>query len=183
MNAKTVLIPVAHGSESLETVAIANVLRRGGLQVTLASIETDLTVDGTLDIRLTADRFLGDVLSASYDLIVVPGGSKGSEALSACAALIERLRQQRAASQWYGAICAAPAVVLSPHGLLEGRRATCYPAFRDRLAQYVDEAVVVDGNCVTSAGPGTAVAFALKLVELLCGHDKAQQVAAAALVR
>ncbi len=183
MNTKTILIPVAHGSESLETVTIANILRRAGLSVTLASIESDLTVHATLDIRLTADRLLKDVIDEPFDLIALPGGSKGAEAFSACVPLIDRLMKQRASQGWYAAICAAPAIALAPHGLLEGRRATCYPALRDRLDQYVDEPVVVDGNCITSAGPGTAIAFSLKLVELLAGADKARQVAEAALVR
>lgn len=182
MNDKTVLIPVANGSESLETVAIANILRRAGLSVTLASIESGLAIDATLGIRLTADRLFKDLKGERFEMIVLPGGSKGAEALSACDGLISMLRQQRNEGRWYAAICAAPAVVLAPHGLLEGQRATCYPAFNQKLSDYVNEPVVVDGHCVTSAGPGTAIAFALQLVELLAGAGKSEQVAAAALV-
>jgi len=79
----------------------------------------------------------------------------------------------------YGAICASPAVVLEHHGLLTGRRATCHPGFVDQLKERdsVDERVVVDGNCLTSRGPGTAVEFALALVEQLYGKDKREEVA------
>ena len=182
MNGKKVLIPIAHGSESLETVTIANILRRGNIGVTLASIEPELQVNATLDIRLLADRALKEVLQEPFDLIALPGGSKGAEALGACAPLIDKLRAQRESSRWYAAICAAPAVALAPHGLLEGRRAPCYPGFRERIAQFVDAPVVVDGNCITSAGPGTAIAFALKLVEVLTGAETANKVATAALV-
>jgi 4-methyl-5(b-hydroxyethyl)-thiazole monophosphate biosynthesis len=177
-----VLIPIAHGSESLETVSIANILRRAGITVTLASIELELVINATLDIRLQADRLLKDLQHERFDLITLPGGSKGSESLGGCASLIEMLKEQREAGRWYGAICAAPALALAPNGLLNERRATCYPSFRDRIPAFVDEPVVVDGNCVTSAGPGTAIPFALKLVELLAGADTAQKVAAAALI-
>jgi 4-methyl-5(b-hydroxyethyl)-thiazole monophosphate biosynthesis len=107
----------------------------------------------------------------------VPGGSAGAAALGKNRALIEMLKQQRSLRRWYAAICAAPALVLAPHDLLEGKRATCYPSFKDQLPRYIEAPVVVDGHCVTSQGPGTALAFALKLVELLQGEDKSRKLA------
>jgi 4-methyl-5(b-hydroxyethyl)-thiazole monophosphate biosynthesis len=90
------------------------------------------------------------------------------------------LIRQQSAGGIYGAICAAPAVVLEPHGLLENRQATCHPGFVQKLnnTSAVASRVVVDGNCVTSRGPGTAMEFSLKLVELLFGKDKMDAVAA-----
>ena len=173
-----VLIPVAHGSESLETVAIANLLRRAELSVTLASIESTITVSATRGLTLTADAFLADVAGKDFDLIVLPGGEKGARAFTSHKMLMEKLRAQRIAHKWYGAICAAPALTLEPHGLLDGKKATCYPAFKDKLLHYVNQPVVVDGHCVTSQGPATAIAFGLKLAELLAGTDMAKQVAA-----
>lgn len=172
------LIAIAHGSESLETVTTANILRRGGVEVTLASIESTPTVIGTRDIRLTADALFSEAGRKDYDMIVLPGGEKGAEALAKHFALIEKLKAQRQQHKWTAAICAAPALVLSDNGLLDGKQATCYPAFREKLIHWVDLPVVVDGHCVTSQGPATAVAFGLKCVEVLCGEPTARKVAA-----
>lgn len=171
-----VLIPIAHGSESLEAVTLVNVLRRAGVDVTLASIESSVMVTGTRDVKLTADDLFSKAGKKDYDMIVLPGGEVGAAALAKHAPLIEKLRAQRKAHKWYGAICAAPALVLSAHGLLDGKQATCYPAFKDKLIHFVNQPVVVDGHCITSQGPATAIAFGLKLVELLCGAQKSRQV-------
>lgn len=171
-----VLVPIANGSESLETVAIVNVLRRAGVAVTLASVEPTLAVSGTRELKLTADAFFKDVAPREWDAIVLPGGLPGAEALGKHAPLIERLRQQRDSGKLYGGICAAPPVALARNGLLDGKRATGYPGI-DGIAQRVDENVVVDGNCITSQGPGTAIAFGLKLVEALVGASKSKEVA------
>ena len=170
------LIPIAHGSESLETITVANILRRGGVEVTLASIESALVVQGTRDIRLTADASYTDAGRKDYDMIVLPGGEQGAESFAKHFALVEKLRAQRQQHRWTAAICASPALVLSQHGLLDGKQATCYPAFRDKLIHYVDQPVVTDGHCVTSQGPATAVAFGIKLVEVLCGEQTARKV-------
>ena len=90
---------------------------------------------------------------------------------------MDKLRAQRQAHRWTGAICASPALVLSAHGLLDGKKATCYPSFRDQLLHYVDLPVVVDGHCVTGQGPASAVAFGLQLVEVLAGAEKRRSVA------
>lgn len=177
-----VLVPIAHGSESLETVAIVNVLRRAEVEVTVASIESDVHVTGTRGVRLTADKRFIQTLDEKFELIALPGGDKGADALSRYAPLIEKLEVQDDKGKWFAAICAAPALVLAPHHLLDKRRATCYPAFKDKLPHFVDQPVVVDGHCVTSQGPATAIAFALKLAELLAGEAKARQVAAGMLV-
>jgi len=177
-----VLVPVAHGSESLETVTIVNLLRRAGIVAVLAGIESGPVIEGTRGLRLVADQPFEETLGETFEMIALPGGEKGAEALSRHAPLIEKLRGQRAAGRWYAAICAAPALTLAPHGLLEGVRATCYPAFRERLPNYVDAPVVVDGHCVTGSGPGTAAAFALRLIELLACAETAQRVAATALI-
>lgn len=176
-----VLIPIADGSESLETVTVANVLRRGGLDVTLAAIGREREVRGTRGIRLLADALFDEVAGRSYDAIVLPGGEAGARALGAHALLIEKLKAQRLAHRWLGGICAAPAFALAPHGLLDGKQATCYPAFREQLLHWVDQAVVADGHCLTSQGPATAIAFGLALVEKLAGSAKRHEVARALL--
>lgn len=177
-----ILIPIAHGSESLETVTLVNVLRRASLPVVLASIETETVVNATRDIRLVADAVLADQLAESFDAIILPGGEGGAQRLAAYRPLIEKLLAQRLAHRWYGAVCAAPALTLSPHGLLDGKQATCHPLFRERLLHFVDRPVVIDGHCMTSQGPGTTMEFALTWVEKLAGESERKRIAGAMLV-
>ena len=119
-----------------------------------------------------------------FHLVVLPGGIPGAEHLRDSAELIGILTRQREKGRLYGAICASPAVVLAHHGLLEGRQATCHPGFIDRLASRdrVEKRVVVDGNCLTSRGRGTAVEFALALVEGIYGEDKREKMAATMVI-
>ena len=181
---KRVLVPIANGTEEIEAVSIIDTVRRAGAEVTVASVETSLQVTASRGVKLVADARISDCVKQTYDCIALPGGMPGAEHLRDCAPLIEKLKQQKQSGRLYGAICASPAVVLQPHGLLQGVRATCFPSMRDRLdpAHASDERVVVDGNCVTSQGPGTAIPFALALVELLFDATKAREVAGAMLV-
>lgn len=171
------LVPVANGVEDIEVVTIVDVLRRAQVEVTVASIERDLTITCARGTKLIADAVLHDIRKDTFELIAVPGGSAGAAALGKNRALIEMIKQNRANRRWYAAICAAPALVLAQHDLLEGKRATCYPSFKDQLPRFIDAPVVVDGHCITSQGPGTALAFALKLVELTLGEDKSRKLA------
>jgi 4-methyl-5(b-hydroxyethyl)-thiazole monophosphate biosynthesis len=186
---KRVLVPIANGTEEIEAVCIIDTLRRAGAEVTVASVETQntasLQITASRGVRLVADAGISDCVDQTYDCIALPGGMPGAEHLRDCAPLIEKLKQQKQSGRLYGAICASPAVALQPHGLLEKTRATCYPGMRGKLdpAYASDDAVVVDGHCVTSQGPGTAIAFALKLVELLFGAQKAREVGRAMLVQ
>jgi len=186
---KRALVPIANGTEEIEAVSIIDTLRRAGAEVTVASVETQnpasLQVTASRGVKLVADARISDCVKQTYDCIALPGGMPGAERLRDCAPLIEKLKQQKQSGRLYGAICASPAVALQPHGLLQGVRATCYPSMRDELdpAYATDEKVVVDGNCVTSQGPGTAIAFALALVELLFDAKKAREVAGAMLVK
>lgn len=180
---KTVLVPVANGSEDIETVTIVDVLHRAGAEVIVASVEKELTVTCAHRTKITCDARIADVAARDFDLIALPGGMPGAERLRDCAPLVAMLQRQKARNAPYAAICAAPAVALAPHGLLDGRKATAYPGFTDALPAAQDARVVVDGNVVTGQGPGTAMAFALALVELLYGRAKAQQVAAPMLFR
>lgn len=178
--AKTALIPIADGTEELEAVAIIDTLRRGGVQVTVASVMPELQVTASRQVKLVADTLIGECVNATYDLIALPGGLPGAEHLRDSAPLVGMLTRQKAEGRLYGAICASPAVALSPHGLLHGLKATCYPGFEEKFtdAEAVDARVVVDGTCITSQGPGTAIEFALKLLEVLFDADKAAQVGA-----
>ena len=177
---KTVLIPVADGTEELEAVAIIDVLRRAGAMVTVASVTGARQVTASRGVVIVADALIEDCVKTDYHLVVLPGGIPGAEHLRDSAELIGILKRQRDKARLYGAICASPAVVLEHHGLLTGHQATCHPGFVDQLTttDRIDDRVVMDGNCLTSRGPGTAVEFALALVERLYGKEKREEVAA-----
>ncbi len=184
MEMKKVLIPIANGSEELEIVAVADTLTRAGAEVTIASINDELQIIASRNVKIVADKLLTDCIAEIYDLIVLPGGALGSQNLGECSELITMLQQQQQAGRFYAAICAAPAEVLQRHGLLTGLRATCYPHpdLTKQIEHFDSARVVVDQNCITSQGPGTALEFALKLVELLFNKNKAEQIAQEMLV-
>lgn len=175
---KSVLVPIAEGTEELEAVAIIDVLRRAGAAVTVASVTGNRQVTASRNVVIMADTLIEACAEKDYDLVVLPGGMPGAVHLSESTDLIQILKRQREKDGLYGAICASPAVVLEPHGLLEGRRATCHPNFVRRLSvtDQVESRVVVDRNCITSRGPGTAIEFALALVEWLYGKEKREEV-------
>lgn len=169
-----VLIAVADGTEELEAVTTIDTLVRGGAEVIVGSVMPSLQVTCSRGVKLCADRHIRDCKTDSWNLIVLPGGMPGAEHLSESEDLIEILQHQQEQGKYIAAICAAPAVVLARHRLLHGRRATCYPVekFSSKLSHFDHEQVVVDGSLITSQGPGTALSFALKLVELLFGYEK-----------
>lgn len=175
---KKVLVPIADGTEELEAVSIIDILRRAGAEVTVASVD-GLQVTASRGVKLVADRLIADCSGDTYDLIALPGGMPGAEHLRDCKELVQLLKDQRESGRLYAAICASPAVAFQPHGLLQGKKGTCHPGRVDSLEnkEAVEQRVVVDGNCVTSRGPGTAIEFALKLVELLFGEEMEKEVA------
>lgn len=181
---KTVLIPIADGTEELEAVAMIDVLRRAGAAVTVASVTGRRQITASRQVVIVADTLIEACVDKDYDLVVLPGGIPGAENLRDSADLIGILKRQREKERLYGAICASPAVVLEHHGLLEGRQATCHPGFVDKLSnrERVDSRVVIDGNCFTSRGAGTAVEFALALVERLYGPEKLEEVASSMVI-
>lgn len=181
---KRVLVPVADGIEEMETVTIVDVLRRAGALVTVASVG-DLQITASRGIVLVADQCVEECVDIEFDLIALPGGMPGAENLRDSEPLKRLLLRQAEEKKLYAAICASPAVVLAHHGLLKSRFSTCHPGFTDRMEpdRFRESEVVVDENCITSRGPGTALAFALKLVELLYSREKAEQVAAPMVTR
>jgi 4-methyl-5(b-hydroxyethyl)-thiazole monophosphate biosynthesis len=175
---KQALVPIAEGSEEIEAVCIIDVLRRAGAEVTVASVG-NIQVTASRGVKLVADANISECVGRTYDLIAIPGGMPGAEHLRDSKELTELLKRQKTEGRLYGAICASPAVVLQSHGLIKGLKATCHPGFSDMLEnrEEINTRVVVDGNCVTSRGPGTAIEFALKLVEILYGIETAEEVA------
>ena len=178
---KRALIPIANGTEEIEAVTIIDVLRRASIEVTVAGVgdSGELHIIGAHGITIATDCTIDDCTSALFDLIAVPGGLPGSENLAANTALDRLLREQAEEGRLYAAICAAPMLVLSSKGLLKDKIVTGHPMFQQNIeAKEVngESRVVVDGNCITSQGPGTALDFALELVEQLCGVVKREEV-------
>jgi 4-methyl-5(b-hydroxyethyl)-thiazole monophosphate biosynthesis len=178
---KNVLVPIATGIEEIEAVTIIDVLRRAGISVRVATIE-EREVTGANGIKIVADSDFIDEVLEDYDAIVLPGGSEGAKRFSAHGGLCDALETFNHNENLIAAICASPAVVFAPLGFLDKKKATGYPSLASAVKHYQNEKVVVDGNIVTSQGPGTAMPFALKLVEILAGAKMANDVRTAMLV-
>ena len=159
-------------------------LRRAGIEVVTAGLE-DGPVTASRGVVLIPDTDLGQVLEDDFDMIVLPGGEPGATNLGKDARVTGLLQQMAHAGKYTAAICAAPRV-LAQSGLLEGRHATSYPGVLKNMSipnmQFIEAPVVKDGQVVTSRGPGTALDFALELIETLVGQDTRKKVEAA-LVR
>ncbi len=177
-----VLVPLADGCEEIEAVTIIDLLRRAGIHVVSAGLKPGV-VTASRGVKLVPDVTLDEALQHDFDMVVLPGGMPGAAHLKDDVRIIELLQKMAAAGQYTAAICAAP-MVLAHAGVLEGKQATSYPGFLDGLPGVTlsAAAVVHDGKVVTSRGLGTAMDFALTLVEVLTSAEKRQQVEAA-LVR
>jgi len=176
-----VLVPLADGCEEIEAVTIIDLLRRAGIEVVSAGLKPG-TVTASRGVKLIPDTTLDAALLHDYDMVVLPGGMPGAAHLKDDVRILELLKKMAAAGKYTAAICAAP-MVLAEAGVLQGKQATSYPGFLDALPGVIlsTAAVVQDGKVVTSRGPGTAMDFALALVEVLSGAEKRQQVEAALL--
>uniref|UniRef100_A0A7S0A3B7 DJ-1/PfpI domain-containing protein n=1 Tax=Pyrodinium bahamense TaxID=73915 RepID=A0A7S0A3B7_9DINO len=175
-----VLVPVANDSEEIETACITDVLTRAGAEVTVASVEPELEVRMSRGLKVVADMLIGDCVDKQWDAIACPGGMPGAERLRDSAELTALLKEQHASGRVTAAVCASPAVIFAKHGLI-GTSATSYPApaFKELVGDvWTDAQAVVDGNVITSQGPGTSLQFALKIVEELYGKEKAEELAA-----
>ncbi|CAL5038819.1 unnamed protein product [Urochloa decumbens] len=174
-----ILVPIANGSEEMEATMIIDILRRAKANVVVASLEDKLEVVASRKVKMVADVLLDDALKQQYDLILLPGGLGGAEAYSKSDKLMGLIKKQAEANKLYGAICASPAIALEPHGLLKGKKATSYPAMWSKLADQSEckNRVVVDGNLITSQGPGTSMEFSLAIVEKLFGRERAVELA------
>ncbi len=173
-----VLIPIADGSEEMETVILIDVLRRAGWDVVLASIQGEGPITGARKTKLLPDARWETLDLLSFDLLALPGGLGGTQALCKNDGVQETLRIFDIEELWIAAICAAP-LALHKAGVLENRAFTCYPGIEKEMMRNdrSDDPIVVDGHIVTSQGPGTAIPFALKLIELIDGAEASEQVA------
>jgi 4-methyl-5(b-hydroxyethyl)-thiazole monophosphate biosynthesis len=177
-----VAVLLADGFEEIEAVTIVDVLRRADVQVRTLALK-DKTVRGAHGITVQADGLLDQEQSKEWDLVVLPGGQPGANTLRDDPRVASLIERQLGQGHKVAAICAAP-IALGAHGMLKGREATCYPGFEDQLrgAKLTLEPVVVDHDITTSRGPGTAMTFALNLVEQLKGKSQADSVRQGMLV-
>jgi protein deglycase len=175
---KTVLVPLANGCEEIEAVTVIDILRRAGIEVTSAGLDTE-PVRASRGTMLVPDTIIDVALQRNFDMVVLPGGQPGTNNLKADPRILSLVKSMAQHDRYVAAICAAPSV-LATAGMLDGRRATCFPGALDGFprVQLQAEAVVEDGKIITSRGPGTAMDFALTLVERLAGLAKRQEVEA-----
>ena len=172
------LIPLADGFEDIEAISVVDVLRRGGVEVVTASIHDRRDVESAHGVRMEADALLSDVGDEAYDAIILPGGGKGTENLKGCGALIARLRRQRDEGGLLCAICAAPTVLEAAGVLDEKTEVTCYPTCQAELDRpWAPAPVVGSGNVITGQAPGSALLFALVVLQTLAGERVAHAVA------
>jgi len=183
-----VLIPLAEGFEEVEALAVVDILRRAGIGAVTATLGNDSTkaVTGRNGIRVLADSTLSEEENKNYDMIVLPGGLGGTENLkkdNRIKTIVDRLHGE---GKKIAAICAAPSVLeAQSKEVIKGKSLTSHPSVRGKItaSSISDERVVVDGNLITSQSPGTALEFAFKIVEVLAGKEKVEEVNKGVLAR
>ena len=180
---KTVVIILAEGFEEIEAVTPIDVLRRAGVEVITAGLGKR-DVKSSRGIPMVADVTL-ESLSSLPDMVILPGGLPGAENLKSSTVVSGFIQKMKKADRWIAAICASPGLVLAKEGVLDGKKATCYPGYEKDFpasAQFSEQAVVSDGKVVTSRGPGTAFAFSFELVKILVDEAMARKLKDAMLV-
>lgn len=179
---KKVSVILADGFEEIEALTVVDLLRRAKIYVDTVSITEEYTVHGAHGINVQTEDLFEEVNFVESDMIVLPGGIPGTPNLDAHEGVRRVVCDFCEEDKYVAAICAAP-TVLSNLGLLKGRRVTCYPAMENQIqgAAITRNPVVADGNIITSRGVGTAIDFALKLIELLVGPEKSKEIAEAIL--
>lgn len=173
---KKVLVPLAEGFEEIEFINIVDLLRRAGIEVCVASLNTELLVKGAHNIYIKAECFIEELESAEFSAIALAGGYEGMMNLKSNAKILELLRQMNAQNKLICAICASP-MVLNEAGILNGDF-TCYPGCEVGLdGHFIQQGVVKNANIITAAGVAVASDFALKIVECLCNDEARERLA------
>lgn len=174
----------AEGFEEIEALTVVDVCRRCNIEIEMVSAYNEEQVLGSHDILVRMDKKLEEADFSGYDMLVLPGGGKGTQGLEACAPLMEKVDEFYKAGKWIAAICAAPSI-FGHRGYLKGRRACSYPTFESHLegATVTAGPAEVDGNVITSRGMGTSIDFALTIAEVFCGKQAADEMAAKIVYR
>ena len=180
---KKVLVPIAPGFEEIETITVVDILRRAGARVTMAATVRGL-LEGSRGIKIEPDTLLDYVMDEDFELICLPGGQPGTDNLKKDVRIKILLNKMLKQEKLIAAICAAP-IVLKKADILENQLLTCHPSVQSEFNShnYLSDRVVVDGNLITSQSPGTAMEFALKLVEILFDSNRLKNVNDGVLAR
>lgn len=175
---KKIGIFMAQGCEEIEGLTVVDVLRRGGIEIDMISITSEKEIKGSHNIHFFADVLGKDIKMEDYDGIILPGGMPGTMNLLESGDVLKVVKELYKKGKLVAAICAAP-MVLGHCGILEGKKATCHPGFEEKLtlAIPVEKKVVRDGNVITSRGMGTAIEFALEIMDYFKGEEAAAEVA------
>ena len=175
--AKTAIL-IANGCEEIEALTVVDLLRRAGIGIEMVSVTPEKKVTGSHGIRFETDLAAGEFVPEAYDGVILPGGMPGTRYLKESGFVTDILKSFSAQGKLTAAICAAP-TVLGACGILNGRRAVCYPSMEDGLtgAEVLYNDVVRDGNVITSRGMGTAIPFALELIAFFLGKEEADAMA------
>jgi 4-methyl-5(b-hydroxyethyl)-thiazole monophosphate biosynthesis len=170
------VVPLVDGFEEVEFSTIVDILRRAGIDVATTGLKEG-SIEGAHRVKVVPDTSIDKINAGDFNVIVLPGGYPGFVNLGQDERVLDLVREMDKAGKYVTAICGSPSV-LSKAGILKGRKATIHPAAREMLAdaQYVNGRVIVDGKLITSQGPGTAMEFSMKLVEILAGKDKMEEV-------
>ncbi len=172
-----VYIFLADGFEEIEALTVVDVLRRANIDIVTISMTGNMLVTGSHRITTVAEALFDNMDYSDADMLVLPGGMPGTKNLGEHPGLDALLKDFAAKKKKIAAICAAPRV-LGTKGLLEGKKATCYPGHEEALhgAKHMREDVVVDGNIITSRGMGTAIDFSLAIIRKLKGAEEAKRI-------
>lgn len=175
--AKTVIF-LAEGFEEIEALTVVDLLRRAGIDITTASVTDAKSVTGSHNITVIADALFNEIDFDSTDMLILPGGMPGTTNLDNCAPLKEQIKRFNDEGRMLAAICAAP-TVYGKMGLLQGKKATCFPGRESDLlgADVQTTETVKDGNFITSRGMGTAISFGLAIISHFQGADAADEMA------
>ncbi len=168
---------LATGFEDMEAIATIDILRRAGVDVKTVSIYNTREVTSAHGVTITADTTFNETDFTDACWLILPGGLPGASNLAMFTPLTDLLVKHNKEGRFIAAICASPAVVLDPLGILDGREATCYPGFEFKNAKKGYTPVVKDQNIITANGPATAVQFALAIVASAKGENTAREVA------
>ena len=173
---KTIFVFLAEGFEEIEALTPVDVLRRAGLPVQTVSVMDEQIVAGAHGVPVLADKMFAEINPEDAEMILLPGGLPGATNLDAHEGLGQMIQDFAKEEKPLAAICAAP-LVFGNRGLLQGKKATCYPGFETYLqgAEYTAALVEKDGNFITGKGPGAAMEFAFAIVEKYCGIDKVNE--------
>jgi len=181
---KRIAVHLANGFEEIEAISIIDVLRRAGIDVIVVSMTGKLEVTGAHQLKVISDILFDDVNYDGIFMIVLPGGMPGASNLDAHAGLQKQINSFNAENKPLAAICAAP-LVFGNLGILKGKQVVCYPGFESYLkgAEILNVPVVESENIITGNGPGSAIEFALKIVEKTVSIDVAKSVSKQMLVK